>query len=353
MEGLKVPKAVTLRDISARAGVSPATVSNVLNGRFDRVSHETARHVMAIAKALGYRSQSTARGSLAPRTETLGIMVSSLTAHVFSCAVAEAQATAARLGYNMLLSHIGSTKSSAVAAARSLVERAVDGIVYISSSMHASDAAIEVLKQAGRPFVIVNRLTDPEAGLHLLVENMQGTYEATQHLIELGHRRIGCIHLPVTGPKATAAATERLTGFRQALHDYGIDGERWLYRGVLGEENAVAVGYAAMCEMLSDSPAPTAVVCGTDYLAIGALEAAQDRGLRVPDDVAIVGHDDTPAAKYLRPALTSVRQPMDVAGARAVEALVHHLWRGVPLKGVEHLPCRLVVRDSSKAVVMA
>ena len=343
-------KSVTIKDIARRAGVSPSTVSNVLNGRFDRVSEETARRVRQVVEEMGYRPNPMARGLAGKRTDTLGVVVSSIVPHVFAHAVAGAQGVAERFGYNIVLCDNRNKEEREARSAAVLVDRSVDGIIFISSSSYRQTEAVEIVKAAGLPFVVVNRLTDPEAGLHILIENKQGTYQATQHLIELGHRAIGYIHLPVQGPKASLAAVERLDGFRQAMADYGLAvNPRWIRPGVAGEDNATPVGYAAMQEMLAED-GPTAVLCGSDYLAVGAMRAIADKGLKVPEDIAVVGHDDTPAAQYVTPPLTSVRQPMDRAGARAAEALILHLWRGTPLRGVERLPCELAVRASSSHV---
>lgn len=306
---------------------------------------------MEVVKAMGYRPNTFARGLAGKRSETLGLIVASIVSPVFAHAVSGAQAVASRFGYNILLCNNRNKEALEASAAEVLVDRHVDGIIFISSSSYQRQDALEVVKEAELPFVVINRLIDPEKGLHILVENRRGTYEATQHLIELGHSKIGCIHLPTEGPKATSAAIERLEGFRQALMAYGLGEPRWLRPGILGDDNATTVGYAAMKEMLSGDSRPTAVVCGSDSLAVGAMRAIVDMGLRIPEDVAVIGHDDTPAADYVTPPLTSIRQPMEAAGGRAVEALIQHLWRNTPLQGVERLPCELVVRSSSTSFV--
>lgn len=344
-------KRVTIRDISRHAGVSPATVSNVLNGRTKHVSARTAAAVLKVVDELGYDTGTSLRGSHSRTRETLGLVVASIVSPLFAHAVSGAEAVASRFGYRVILCNNHGSEDAEASSAQTLIDREVDGIIFISSSTYRQQRALQLVQEAGLPYVIINRLTDPAVGLHLLVENEVAAFEATAHLIELGHRSIGCIHLPTSGPKATLAARERLQGFRRALQTYGLEEvPAWIRRGMTGDPG-FAVGYSMMASMLTEKRYPTAVVCGTDQIAMGAMRAVSERGLRVPHDVSIIGNDDMPAACYVTPALTTVRQPMEAMGGRATEALIQHLWRRVPLEGVERFPCELLVRESTAPIV--
>ncbi len=342
-------KKVTLRDISERIGVSPATVSNVLNGRRERVSPETAQAVLQAVEELGYHPNSAFQAlSTRGHSETIGLIVASVLSPLFTQAVAGVETAAGRFGFSVILCNNRGNEGLEANSTDLLLKRNVAGIIFVSSSSYRRHDALEAVIESKVPFIIVNRLTDPTLGLHILVENEQGTYHATEHLIGLGHTDIACIHLPTEGPTATLAGAERLRGFRRALHAYNLNEvDTWIRPGVLGEETATAVGYRTMHTMLTSDRQPSAVICGTDQLAVGAMHAALDLGLRIPEDLAIVGHDDTPGSLYVRPSLSSVSQPMRAVGERAAEALIQHLWKGMRLQGVERLPCRLVARESS------
>jgi len=252
-----------------------------------------------------------------------------------------------------LLCNSRGSEQSEAEAAQFLIDQHVAGIIFISSSSYQKFQAMMLAEQANIPFVVVNRFTPTESGFHIVMENERGTYEATQHLIELGHRKIAFLHLPIEGPKATSAARERFVGFHQAMSDYNVSATEFIVPGVLGEKNAVAVGYKAIQDTFSKSNTPSAIICGSDYLAIGALRALDELGLHVPHDVAVIGHDNTPAASYVRPSLTSIHQPMEQAGVKAVETLLQHVWRGSPLSGMASLPCQLIIRSSSSQLVYA
>lgn len=199
------------------------------------------------------------------------------------------------------------------------------------------------------PFVLVNHPPIASNVPTVLIDNKSGTYALTRQLVELGHRRIACIHLPLEGRRVTEAAQERLFGYREGLAVHGIDPEPSLEReGVFGEEHGEAVGYRIASELLALPNPPTAIVCCNDYLAIGAMRACEAAGLVVPRDVAVVGHDNIAPSAYVRPALTTVHQPMAEAGEQAIQVLVQRIWgrHKEPYTPIR-LPCTLVIRESS------
>lgn len=342
---------VLIKDVATRAGVSAATVSNVLNGRHERVSAETRAAVLRAAAELDYR-----RRERAPRTpkreQTLGLIVANIASPLFVQAISGVEAVATRFGYRLLLCNNRGREANDLVSAQALLARRVDGILFVASSRYAGRDAFDAVVGAGVPCAVVNRVIDPEAALHVLSANEEGTYDAASHLIRLGHRRLAYLHLPTDGPPVVQAAVERMRGFARALADNRLNAPpHWLRPGVLGDEGAPAIGHALAREWLAGGPRPSAILCGSDNLAVGVMRAVHEAGLRIPDDVAVVGHDDAPFARHLTPALTTVRQPMEEAGARAAEALIQHLWKGASLQGVERLPCRLAIRASSTAYI--
>ncbi|HHT27393.1 MAG TPA: LacI family transcriptional regulator [Firmicutes bacterium] len=340
---------VTMRDIAEKAGVSLATVSNVLGGKARHASPQTIARVYAIAEQLGYVPVQT-RIPETKRSPTIGVIVYSLTSPFFNAALNGVYAVCSRLGFNIIVHSNFGREHREIVSARALVEQRVDGLIFISSSAYRYDDAFKCAVEARIPVAVVNRAIDPDAAFHVLIDNEQAAYDATQHLIALGHRAIGHIHLATKGPGATQAAAERAAGFQRALAEYGLEYREAWVKPELISNVAVShdvIAYPNVVSMLSSAERPTAILCGTDYLAVGALRAAAALGMRVPHDLAIVGHDDTVVAQYATPTLTSVRVPMEQAGVRAAEALIHSIWKGEKLSGSEILQCELIVRDSS------
>lgn len=342
-------KRVTIKDIAREARVSPATVSNVLNGRRDQVSDRTADAILHLAKELGYRKSKTHRRLAQIGTETLGLYVDGLASSLFAAAVYGAETSAARFGYSVLLCSAHERDGRDSAPLFRLLERQVDGIIFILQSNHGAHSVVQAAAAAQKPLVVINHLSDPAEGFHLLVDNEDATYQAARHLITMGHRRVGHIHVPSRGPMARLAATERVRGFERAVTDHSLEiAPEWIREGVWGDEpGAVNVGYQLGLEMLSSANRPSAIVCDSDTLAAGVMDAAHALGLSIPRDLALTGFDDAPFAPYLRPPLTTVHQPMEAAGAQAAETVIQSLWKGSIPTGVERLPCRLVVRASS------
>lgn len=314
---------VTIRDVAKKAGVSEATVSLVLNGHEGRVSQITRARVLDVVRELDYTPNSIAR-SLAERvTWTIGLVVSDVIRAPFSSAIKGVESTAMRHGYQVMLFNMDGKASRMVLATELLISNRVDGIVFVLSSRAYPDLPVDRLLKRNTPFALVNHPVDIDGIPCVRIDNTVGTRTLTRQLIELGHRRIGCVHLPIGGKDAVLAAEERLDGYLAALKEKGIAVDPTLIReGARGEVHGEAVGYRIARELLSMDNCPTALVCCNDYLAIGAIGACEDLGLSVPHDVAIVGHDNIPGSAYVRPPLTTVEQPMAEAGRRATQLLV-------------------------------
>ncbi|HHT26719.1 MAG TPA: LacI family transcriptional regulator [Firmicutes bacterium] len=340
---------VTMKTIAEEAGVSPATVSNVLNGKDKHVSQETIARITAIAARLGYQPLRN-RAKSVRHLPCLGVITYNVTSPFFAAGLNGILTVADRLGFSVIVQSDFGREHQEINAAQMLIEQGVDGVVFLSSSAYSRDAAFKALVEAGIPIAVVNRLIDPDVAFHALIDNEQGGYIATQHLIELGHKNIGNIHMQANGPGATQAAADRLRGYYRALADYGLQpNPAWVSAGV-GSDSATShdvISHAIARRILSARSHPTALLCGTDYLAAGAMRAISGEGLRIPEDIAVVGCDNTVIAAYTAPTLTSIQLPLEQAAARAAEALIHAVWRGEKLHGVERFPCTLVVRDST------
>lgn len=326
----------TIRDVARASNVSIATVSRVFNNS-PLVSGDTRQRVVDAAARLGYWPNGIARSLITSRTHTLGALLPDLHGEFFSEVIHGIDQASRQKGFHLLVSRSSSDARELSAVLRSMRGR-VDGLLVMAPDVDARGALEQV---AGNiPTVLLN----PEARVarcdSVAVANVEGAYAVVRHLVGLGHRRIATI----TGPERNIDARQRLEGWRRALREVGIEpGPALEVRGDFTEPS----GYDAALELLAREPRPTAVFVANDYMAIGALGALQDTGVRVPEDLAVAGFDDIPMARYLTPPLTTVHVDMLELGQQAVHLLLD-VQRADRPGGQEHrvLPATLVVRSS-------
>lgn len=326
--------AVTLSDVARLAGVSIATVSRVLNNKMAMpIPESTVQRIRAAAEELNYRPNRLARALATGRTHTLGLYSLELTDPHFAQMLEGAESRAASLGYQLIVS----------TSLASLVEDGrTDGTILLS---HPSLLAGKV--PAGRPVVYVNTSTDPVRDM-IAWDDSEGVSLAVDHLIQLGHQHIAGVWC--YGKRADAESLPKVEGFRNAVRFAGVESyECWGGTGVLSSGFAAQFedGYRAVWSMLDKGVPFTAIVSRNDFIAAGALRALREAGLRVPQDVSLVGYTDSIHAACADPGITSVRTPISEAGELAVE----HLARAVEspetvFEGVV-LATELVPRDST------
>lgn len=325
----------TIKDVAKLAGVSIATVSRVFN-QHPLVSEPTRERVHAAATELSYWPNEVARSLITSRTQALGVLLPDLHGEFFSELIRGVDLTAREFGYHLLFSRTSARPDALMTALRTIRGR-VDGLIVMTPDVDAHDALKEC---AGRTPTV---LLDPEVsigGCHSLsIANADGARQMTEHLLKMGHRRIAMI----TGPAKNIDAQQRLAGHRGALIAAGAPhGPELEVCGGFTERS----GYDAMQTLIASRMRPDAVFVANDHMAVGALCALQDAGMRVPDDLALVGFDDIPIARYLTPPLTTVRVDTFDLGERAVHLLVRQGQVRPARKHHEVLPTRLIVRRS-------
>ena len=331
---------ITRTEVAKRARVSVATVSYVVNNGPRPVAEATRKRVLRTIKALGYRPSGVAQSLRLQRTRTIGLIVPD-TANPFFASLAKGVDDAVfACGYSLLLCHSGYVAAREQAYVELLLAREVDGVLYVQGAPDAT--ALHRLLQCGVPTVAVDREIPDVALDRVVVDNFGGSVQATKYLIGLGHRRIGCIarHLPLSN------AAERIRGYQETLMDAGLPiNPAYLVSGGPGYEE----GRRAMTEILRMRPRPTAVLAYPDVVAIGAIRAAHDLGLRVPEDVSVVGFDDIPLSAFIRPRLTTVAVGIWEMGQRAATVLLDKVQgevEGLPSRRLV-LPATLVIREST------
>ncbi len=333
----------TIKDVAREAGVSIATVSYVLNNT-GAVSEATRQRVLQAVERLGYRPSVLAQGLQARESRMIGYSWRPVPPDQFNPilekfihGMAEA---AARHGYHVL-AFPSTEPSDEIGPYHEMVERdRVDG--FILSNTNLNDPRVRYLLEIEFPFVAFGRANPDWEFAWVDVDGADGVEQAVNHLLELGHTRIACL----AWPEESLTGQYRLAGYRRAMAAAGLEVEAgWVVR----TENYYQHAYRAVQPWLSRPPdrRPTAIVALTDLMAMGAMNAAADAGLVVGRDLAVVGFDDSPIAAYLRPPLTSLRQPLWEVGELVVTMLIDLIAGETPSPAQVLLKPELIVRDST------
>lgn len=326
----------TIRDIAAIAGVSRSTVSLALNDS-PKINSKTKAEIVALMEKIGYRPNQAAR-NLARRSSGFVCVILPHADDVLSGRLAEVlsgitEASVSRGLY--LLVQIASTEFKQHGGALRLYrQRTIDGVLCVGSL--TTDNYLAELARAGCPTVIVNG--EFENVPNVIANNRSAAIEAVKHLHKLGHRRIAHIR----GNECVTTAVHCTEGYLRALNDLGLQARGEYDVAGLSDHQS---GYEAAQCLLRCAEPPTAIFCATDMMAIGALQAIRDSGLRVPDDVALVGGDDAMPGRFVAPAITTLHQPMYAIGRTACEQLFK-LLDGHPCQTSVEMDVELVIRDS-------
>lgn len=331
--------AASIKDVAREAGVSIATVSRVLND-IDVVNEETKKKVVDAIKKLGYRPNIVARSLKTQRTRTVGILIPDISNQFYPEIVRGAEDVANIYDYNVMLCNSDFDLEKEKEYLRVLKEKMVDGVLYMSSSLE--DDTLELINELALKTVLVE--TDDKQGNlpSVTIDNVKATYETTEHLISKGIKEIGFIG--VSG-EDNNAWRKRFTGFKQALEANGLKlNEELTYFNNL----KVKTGYEGVLTMLEKGAKPEAIVCASDEIAMGAINALRSKGLNVPEDVSVTGFNDIDLAQAFYPRLTTVSQPMYDMGSIAMRMLIKLINNKTLEEGHFVLPHKLIERDSCK-----
>ena len=324
---------VTMDDVAKAAGVALSTVSRALSDN-PRVSLATREHIQKLAREMGYVPSALARGLATKRTFSLGVVVRDIVDPFLAELVRLMDIHALELGYSLILSHSGNDERRELAAIYLLRQKRVDAIIMPDSSV--SDSFLSRVTDHGIPVVLLNRMSYPYS---IGIDNVASGETAVNHLLDLGHRRIGYIG----GLRCKAESDDRQNGYARALEKRGLPVDRSLM--ALGDSWPEG-GQVCMRQFLMLVHPPTAVFCFNDLTALGAIGAIQSAGLRVPQDISVVGFDDIALSSSLYPPLTSIAQDKEQMAKLAVD-MAHALATGKPVSERTILPGRLVVRAST------
>ncbi len=331
-------RGVTIKDVAQKAGVSVSTVSKVLNQNYP-VSEKTRKKVLKAIQELNYTPNPTARSLVLKKTHTIGVILPDIHGDFFSEIIKGIDKKAREFGYHVLLTSSHSNLKELDEALLSLVNGKVDGLIIMNPTLRTSYVETRLLKKM--PVVLLNCCGDIQNADVILIDNYTGAYNLTKHLIKHGHRKIAVI----TGPVDNFDSIERLKGYKDALREAGIEPvQEFEFRGDFTKET----GYEVMKAILALPEKPTAIFALNDDMAIGAVQFAKKMGIKIPQDIAIVGFDDIPMAEYIQPSLTTVRVPMDKVGVLAAEKLFKRIRKEEekPKFTKTILETTLIVRES-------
>lgn len=305
----------SFRDIASHAGVAVSTVSRYLNGQMV-LKPETEARVLKAMESLGYAQTSKRTTSSSTRLGTIGLIVPQI-GHEYFSRIADSVVTSAEAqGFSVLIASTQSHSRKQLEYVDLLAE-AASGIIYAGN--YVSNLALTAVIEQGRPVVVIDEaLTGLPPTDAVLVDDYTGAYQAVAHLASLGHERIAL----VTGPPALNSVQERKRGYTDALRKAGVDPDAQIQiSGQFSEDFGVGV----VSRLMAAKEPPTAVFAASDTIALGMMIGARNSGIAIPQDLSIVGFDDSPGAGYVSPRLTTVRTPVDKMAAMAVAALVDRI----------------------------
>ncbi|MEM7801873.1 MAG: LacI family DNA-binding transcriptional regulator [Chloroflexota bacterium] len=342
---------ITITDVARKAGVSLSTVSNLLNGRSKRMRPSTEQRILEAIEVLGYTPNQAARQLKTGQSAIIGLIVPSVANPFYGIFARHVESAALKLGYQVLLGNSDRDPEREYKYAEELWGYGVRGLIFGSSLIQLSH--FDNLISRGLHVVAFERPTQEDDGTRIDsvgIDNRLAARLAVKHLLSLGHRRIGFL----SGPIQTVSRLDRLNGYQSALSEAGIESDPnliWQFAPTVnsyGDAEAVDLGRQGTQELLSRENPPTAIFAINDMVAFGAYAGAKDMGLKIPDDLSVVGVDDITLTEIVQPSLTTVRQPIERIAAIAVDRLIARLSGSYSEEqNHQNLPPQLIVRSST------
>lgn len=303
---------VNIHEIARRANVSVATVSRALN-KNGKVNEQTRQKILQIAQEFNYKPSSIARGLSKSCTDTIGVILPELAGEFFMDILRGIDEEAYRSNRYVMVSSSHSKRNIVETLLEFMASGRVDGVILMAPQMNTE--LIDLIKKSKRPIVLLNTSVDVAPSVSFNINNYQGAYSMTQHLIRHGFKNIAMI----LGPEGNYDAEERFRGYKSALRDHDLPFTSEL---VVGGDFSPRSGYHGFMRLTSASQKPDAIFTANDMMAVGAYQAAKDSNLKIPQDVAVVGFDDIYLSRIMTPRLTTVHVPIIELGNKAVKYIL-------------------------------
>lgn len=329
---------VTIYDVAREANVSMATVSRVVNGN-PNVKPSTRKKVLEAIERLGYRPNAVARGLASKKTTTVGVIIPDISSIFFAELARGIEDIATMYKYNIILSNSDQNKEKELHLLNTMLAKQVDGILFMGGNI--TEEHVNEFQKSDVPIVLAATIEENHLIPSVNIDYEQAAFEAVIHLLEKGHTRVAYI----TGPANDPINTKKLAGYRRALEAYGIAyDEALIVEGDYSYDSGIEA-YEKIAEL---EEKPTAVFAGTDEMALGIIHGAQDHGVHVPEQLEVIGFDNTRLATMVRPRLTTVVQPMYDIGAVAMRLLTKYMNKERVENHIVVLPHRIEYRESTK-----
>ncbi|MGA4709897.1 catabolite control protein A [Bacillus safensis] len=330
---------VTIYDVAREANVSMATVSRVVNGN-PNVKPTTRKKVLEAIDRLGYRPNAVARGLASKKTTTVGVIIPDISSIFYSELARGIEDIATMYKYNIILSNSDQNTDKELHLLNTMLGKQVDGIVFMGGNI--TDVHVEEFKRSPVPIVLAASVEEQAQTPSVNINYEQAIYDSVQLLVEKGHRRIAFVSGPMSEP---INSVRKLAGYKRALEEAGIAFDDAL---VAEGDYSYDSGIEALAHLLEQSDKPTAVIAATDEMALGVIHGAQDRGVSIPEDLEVIGFDNTRLSLMVRPQLTTVVQPTYDIGAVAMRLLTKLMNKEQVDDQIVELPHRIEERQSTK-----
>lgn len=337
---------VTIKDIARETGLSPTTVSMVLNNKPHRLAEETRQRVWEVAKQMKYRPNSMAASLRTQKTKTIGMIISSFTDAYYGEMVSGAEEKCREEGYVLLTCTLNDFKLEHI---NMLIDRGVDGIILSGSEFRRNSRLelVEYIQSYGIPVVSADSFmqNDKNDIINVCSDNFEGGYLATSYLLQIGHRKIGCITGPIHLEGEGSFSDQRFRGYLAALEEYGVAfDERYAAHGDFKMQSGVE------CAPELYANGVTAILASNDLCAYGVFKWARDNNIRIPEDCSVIGYDDIKYSDFFTPSLTTIRRPAHKIGYEAARKIIEYSddSEAEQKKNVIYPP-ELIVRKSTSA----
>jgi LacI family transcriptional regulator len=329
----KIPK---LQDLASELGLSVSTISRALSNH-PNISDKTKRLVIAEAKKMGYAPNLFARSLAKRKTFLIGLILTEIRDNGVASLAMSAQKTLEDAGYWVIFCDIENDFQRADTTLKSLVQMGVDGIIYAATKLE--DRTVEDLIDSGYSIVLINRKLGIEKGSYVISDYQYGAYLGVNHLLNLGYRRIGIIH----GSLETSPSADSLKGYVKALQERDIPIENEIIQEV---KFNMDTGFAAAKRLLQLDHPPEAIYCYDDYMALETIHTIHESGMRVPEDIAVVGADDVDISRHARINLTTIRHNLKKIGQLGAKIVIDQIEGRISTPQRIQLAPELVIRDS-------
>jgi LacI family transcriptional regulator len=330
----------TIHDIARELKISASTVSRALQNN-PRISQKTRDKIRKLADSMGYRPNTLASNLRNKKSNTIGIVVPLINRHFFSSVISGVEEVASKAGYTVVISQSNDLANKEIAIVQSMFANRVDGLIISIAMQSTSFDHLKMFKKRNIPLVFFDRAVPEIEADKIVVDDYMGGFRVTQHLIEQGYQRIG--HM--AGPQNLMTYFDRKKGYIDALTKNGMEYDESL---VISSTLISESGVAAVQQMMDLPNPPDAIFCGNDTTALSAMIYLRDKGIRIPEDLGIVGFSNEPFSRVVSPSISTIAQPAFLMGQKAAELILHQIINKGKSFQTLVLPTELIIRESSE-----